>query len=214
MVATLLTACGIVLLDYFLAYSTSLLEHFNLLSEPYSYRLTTYLRLTVAIVVLWKLQSAPANTGTVEQYCRRLSAQQRFAFFVLLSAAWVIAVLFAIAAAVNHNGFAIAPVLGLSDLVLLYPIVEEIVYRRIFLSALLSRLAILPAIAISVVVFVFLHIGPYGSGYDRADLAIWLLVGLITAICFVKTKSVVACILAHSMANALLMAWQLQFGRI
>ncbi len=95
-----------------------------------------------------------------------------------------------------------------------YLTVEEIIYRQIFPGALRTKFRIVPAISMNVAVFVLLHIGPYRSGYNANDLAIWIFTGLATAICFVRTGSVMACIVLHSSTNASLVAWQLQFGRI
>lgn len=203
----LMVTGGIVAVDYLLAYSTTVVERFALLHEPHSYQITTIVRLVVAAMLCWKTKSV-TPTYDFNSFLKLLSSYR------LLFAGCGFSITLAVAAVISRNGIALLPVLGLRDLLLLYPVVEELVYRKLFLHSLLTTLPAMPAILINVTVFIVLHIGPYGSGIYGPDLVIWLTIGMLTAVCFVKTSSVIPCILIHSMANALLVAWQLRFGRI
>lgn len=80
--------------------------------------------------------------------------------------------------------------------------------------ALLTRLNWLPALALDILAFVCLHVGPYDAGVSLKDLAIWTGVGLATGACYVRTESLTACIFLHSAINGSLVAWQLRLGRI
>ncbi len=58
------------LLDFLLAYSTVGLEYFSLVHEPYSYQLTTILRLLVGVVAWWKLSSAATISNESNLVCK------------------------------------------------------------------------------------------------------------------------------------------------
>ena len=61
---TIGASLGIVAIDFLLAYSTVVIERFNLLHEPYSYQVTTVLRLVVTTALWWTTLSESSTAVT------------------------------------------------------------------------------------------------------------------------------------------------------
>src|SRR5438128_1017951 len=117
MAPSLLTACGIVLLDFLVAYSTVAMEHYDVLRQPLSYELPTCVRLVIAIV-LWR-KFGPVTSASVESgaVTNLYFWPNPLSLHVGLVAGWLIALSLVVAVRVNHNGFKVASLLGYGDLV-------------------------------------------------------------------------------------------------
>ena len=76
------------------------------------------------------------------------------------------------------------------------PITEEVVFRGVFLRILLDRFPVKKAIHISALLFAGIHLNP------RVFSGAFML-GLILAWIYIKTRSLILCILSHSFANAI-----------
>jgi membrane protease YdiL (CAAX protease family) len=83
------------------------------------------------------------------------------------------------------------------------PLVEEILYRAILLPPLLARVPVALAIAIDALIFMALHAGPYGQWLASIGPFVG---GLLFATVFWARRSLWTAVLAHIIANALLMA--------
>lgn len=86
---------------------------------------------------------------------------------------------------------------GLSSVFLLLivaPLTEEILFRGIILKGLASRYSPMKAIIISSLLFSVLHLNPY-------QLFPAFVIGLLLGFLYLKVKSVLLCVLAHSLSN-------------
>lgn len=79
--------------------------------------------------------------------------------------------------------------------VLVAPIVEELLYRGYLLGALIDRIPAAPAIITSALLFVTLH-------FEAANLVAALCLGVGTAWCAVRIRSVVPGLVVHVASNA------------
>jgi membrane protease YdiL (CAAX protease family) len=89
------------------------------------------------------------------------------------------------------------------DAVVWAPVVEEITFRGLLFATLRTRMGLLPAAALSAAVFALPH--DYGVGGSLS--VFWS--GLIWAVAYERTKSLLPGILAHAANNAISTAWAL-----
>jgi len=87
------------------------------------------------------------------------------------------------------------------------PIVEEITFRGLLYGTLRTRLAMWPAALLSAAIFTLPH------GYALAGSASVFLSGILWAVAYERTRSVLPGLLAHSANNALSTAWTLAMLR-
>ncbi len=74
------------------------------------------------------------------------------------------------------------------------PLIEEILFRGIILNGLLSRYSPIKAILISSLLFSLLHLNPY-------QLFPAFAIGLLLGFLYFKVRSVLLCVIAHSVSN-------------
>jgi membrane protease YdiL (CAAX protease family) len=80
--------------------------------------------------------------------------------------------------------------------VIVSPLTEELVFRGYVLNALLGKLSVGAAVALSAVIFASVHI-MFGPG-----LMVYIFLGaLVSAYLFIKFKSIYPCILMHLLTN-------------
>ena len=89
------------------------------------------------------------------------------------------------------------------DAVLWAPIVEELTFRGLLYGTLRTRLGAVPAAALSALVFVL----PHDYGLAGSLSVFWS--GVIWALAYERTRSLLPGILAHSVNNAISPAWAL-----
>lgn len=85
--------------------------------------------------------------------------------------------------------------LEVADATIAAPIIEEIIFRGILYTSLRSRLKPLCAAVLSGVIFALVH------GYGAAGLAALSAGATASALVYERTKSLIPCILSHSMGN-------------
>ncbi len=88
-------------------------------------------------------------------------------------------------------------VLHILSLVILLPFVEELVFRRLFFSALRQKVSLLKATLISSLVFSLIHL-------DMARLVPAFIVGVVLALIYERTRSLIVCTAVHGCTNALI----------
>lgn len=79
--------------------------------------------------------------------------------------------------------------------VILAPICEEIIFRGLLLTALANKLGTKAAVILSSAIFSLIHY------YDFVNTIDVFIFGIIMAITFLKTRSLVPCIIAHALFN-------------
>ena len=88
-------------------------------------------------------------------------------------------------------------VLHVSSFVILIPFVEELVFRRLFFSALRQKVSLLKATLISSLIFSLIHLDP-------ARLVPAFIVGVALALIYERTQSLIVCTAVHGCTNALI----------
>jgi membrane protease YdiL (CAAX protease family) len=83
------------------------------------------------------------------------------------------------------------------------PVVEELTFRGLLYGTLRTRMGALPAAALSAIVFVL----PHDYGLAGSLSVLWS--GLIWAVAYERTRSLLPAVLAHSANNAISTAWAL-----
>lgn len=91
------------------------------------------------------------------------------------------------------------------SLILIAPFVEEIFFRGIFLASLLKRYNVYAAIALGS----FIFMGTHGRLHAGA-----LLLGFVTSILYVKTRSVIPGIVLHAIANTSIILVQVYWNNV
>lgn len=76
----------------------------------------------------------------------------------------------------------------------LAPIFEEIIFRGFLYASLRNRIGVFPAMLISSLVFAGIHLDPGG-------MPMLFAIGFILAVCYERSRSLVACMIAHGMWN-------------
>ncbi|NJR80879.1 CPBP family intramembrane metalloprotease [Sphingomonas sp. 36D10-4-7] len=79
--------------------------------------------------------------------------------------------------------------------ILAAPVIEEVIYRGYLVGSLIDRMPGVVVVAISAALFVTLH-------SEAANLVAALCLGIATAICAIRTRSVVPGIVVHAASNA------------
>ena len=87
-------------------------------------------------------------------------------------------------------------VLHVLSFVILIPFVEELVFRRLFFSALRQKVSSLKATLISSLIFSLIHL-------DLARLVPAFIVGVALALIYERTQSLIVCTAVHGVVNAL-----------
>ncbi len=87
-------------------------------------------------------------------------------------------------------------------LVIVAPITEELLFRGIILRGLLNRYCPRLAVALTAFLFAVLHLNPWQSVSA-------LILGLVFGWFYVRTGSVLLCVLAHALANGLCLVFTL-----
>src|SRR5262249_33522267 len=81
---------------------------------------------------------------------------------------------------------------------LLVAVTEELIYRSLFLPALTRRIGLLPAVAVTSIVFGYAHVIPFGQ-FDIPALQI--IGGFVMATAFAIRWSVVPSMVTHMLGN-------------
>jgi membrane protease YdiL (CAAX protease family) len=92
--------------------------------------------------------------------------------------------------------------LGVLAVVVAAPFVEEFAFRAWFLEQASKAVGALPALALSVVPFTFVH-GPQTLMHG----AIFVVAGLVLGLLWLRTRSLLCCVVAHAGHNAAVLAW-------
>lgn len=93
-------------------------------------------------------------------------------------------------------------VYGFLSLVLLAPLIEEVIFRGVILEGLLSRYNDGKAVVLSSLVFSICHVNPF-------QLFPAFVYGMLLGYLFIKTRSLIPCIIAHAWINGI--GWAVQF---
>ena len=88
-------------------------------------------------------------------------------------------------------------VLYFLSLAILVPFVEELIFRRLFFSALRQKASLLKATLISSLIFSLIHLDP-------ARLVPAFIVGIALALVYERTKSLIVCTAVHGVTNFLI----------
>ncbi len=88
-------------------------------------------------------------------------------------------------------------VLHVLSLIILLPFVEELIFRRLFFSALRQQTSLLKATLISSLIFALVHLDP-------ARLVPAFIVGVALALIYERTRSLIVCTAVHGCTNALI----------
>ena len=100
-----------------------------------------------------------------------------------------------IARALLTSTTTIAGILLVAMSVLVAPLIEEVIYRGYLIASLSKRVPGFAAVIISATLFVTLH-------FEAANLVAALCLGIGTALCTVRTKSIFPGLLVHISSNA------------
>jgi len=90
-------------------------------------------------------------------------------------------------------------------LVVVAPMTEELLFRGLIMRGFLSRYAVGKAIFASAILFGIFHLNPWQFVHTT-------IIGILLAWWFVRTKSLVPCILGHALNNALVFIYRDIFG--
>lgn len=101
---------------------------------------------------------------------------------------------------------AVAPMMIIT-VVLIGPILEEIIFRRVIFGSLLQAQGFWIATLVSAIVFAAVHI-------DFTHILLYTVCGLIFAYLYYKTKRLLTSIVAHILLNAFVMVYSLNFEKI
>lgn len=96
--------------------------------------------------------------------------------------------------ALNYDYTAMLIVLYVLSFVILLPFVEELVFRRLFFFALRQKVSLLKAALISSLIFSLIHLDP-------ARLVPAFIVGMVLALIYERTQSLVVCTAVHGVVN-------------
>jgi uncharacterized protein len=78
------------------------------------------------------------------------------------------------------------------------PILEEIIFRKMIYESLKRKIGMLAAAAVSTFLFSLIH-------FDFANLLIYVFIGLIFSWIYIKSKSILAPIIAHVLMNSIVL---------
>jgi uncharacterized protein len=81
---------------------------------------------------------------------------------------------------------------------LVCPILEEIVFRKMIYDSLKRRIGVLAAASVSAFLFSLIH-------FDFANLLVYMLIGLIFSWIYIKSKNILASIVAHVLMNSVVL---------
>ncbi len=90
----------------------------------------------------------------------------------------------------------LANIFNFIALAILVPVAEEVLFRAFLLHQLLKRYAPVTSILVVGVLFTLAHLFPLSSYFS------FFLLGVVTGIVYYKTRSLLACIIIHSILNA------------